>query len=58
MRFKKAGELITPADLQLALDRISYTLQPKDIVLIMTGADKHYEQPDYFSAHACSDSED
>ncbi len=52
LRHKQAGELITPQDLQQALQRIPYTLQPGDIVLLMTGADKHFEQSDYFSAHA------
>jgi kynurenine formamidase len=52
LRFKKSGELITPTDLQAALDRIGYTLRPSDIVLLMTGADKHFYQQDYFSAHA------
>lgn len=52
LRHKKSGELITPQDLQAALGRIRYHLKPGDIVLLMTGADKHFEQPDYFSAHA------
>jgi kynurenine formamidase len=52
LREKKAGELISPLDLQAALGRIHYQLKAGDIVLLMTGADKHYEQPDYFSAHA------
>jgi len=52
VRHKKSGDMITPQDLQEALDRIHYQLRPDDIVLIMTGADKHFEQADYFSAHA------
>jgi len=52
LRFKKPGELILKEDLELALERIHYALKPRDIVLVMTGADKHYTQPDYFSAHA------
>lgn len=52
LRHKKSGELITPEDLQTALERIRYRLNAGDIVLLMTGADKHFEQPDYFSAHA------
>jgi len=52
LRFKKAGELITSADLALALERIGYALQPRDIVLLMTGADKHFTKKDYFTAHA------
>jgi kynurenine formamidase len=38
--------------LRAALKRIQYRLKAGDIVLLMTGADKHYELPDYFSAHA------
>jgi kynurenine formamidase len=52
LRHKTAGELILPQDLAAALSRIDYTLEPGDIVLLMTGADKHIHQPDYFSAHA------
>jgi len=52
LRHKTAGELISPPDLAAALARIDYTLEPGDIVLLMTGADKHIHQPDYFSAHA------
>ena len=51
LRHKKAGETITPQDLEAALERIQYTLEPGDIVLLMTGADKHFDQKDYFSAH-------
>src|SRR5438876_8019704 len=40
MRHKAPGEFITVADLQDALQRIEYTLQSFDIVLIQTGADK------------------
>jgi kynurenine formamidase len=51
VRHKKPGETITPEDLEWALGEIHYTLQPRDIVLLMTGADKHFAQKDYFSAH-------
>lgn len=51
LRHKKPGETICPEDLQFALRCISYTLEPSDIVLLMTGADKHFAQQDYFSAH-------
>lgn len=46
---KKAGEYITVADLQEALSKINYLLQPFDIVLIATGADKLWGTPHYFS---------
>jgi len=52
LRHKQPGEEITPLDLEKALKQIHHTLQPKDIVLLMTGADKHCDQPDYFSAYA------
>ena len=51
LRHKEPGGTITPADLQASLDRIHYPLRSGDIVLLMTGADKHYCQNDYFSAH-------
>jgi len=51
LRHKLPGETITPEDLSDALEAISYQLNPKDIVLLMTGADKHVRQSDYFSAH-------
>jgi kynurenine formamidase len=51
LRHKKSGETITVSDLQSALQRIDYEIAPRDIVLIMTGADKHLRESDYFSAH-------
>jgi kynurenine formamidase len=51
LRHKQAGETILPADLAEALHHIHYQLKPRDIVLLMTGADKHRDQKDYFSAH-------
>lgn len=47
MRHKKAGELITVEDLKKALKKIDYTIKPRDIVLIMTGADKHWGTREY-----------
>jgi kynurenine formamidase len=52
LRHKKPGDFIMPSDVEYALERMNYTLQPGDIVLLMTGADKHFYQEDYFSAHA------
>ena len=46
---KKAS--ITVVDLQDALKRIEYELQPMDIVLIRTDADKLWPRPEYFSDH-------
>jgi len=51
LRHKRPGETIQPSDLSEALLRIPYTLKPRDIVLLMTGADKHKDKNDYFSAH-------
>ena len=52
LRHKRHGEAISVADLQAALARIDYTLQPFDIVLVQTGNDRllgrkayFYEQP-------------
>jgi len=49
-RHKRPGEGITPEDLQGALKRIKYELKPLDIVLIMTGADKLWGKPEYFTS--------
>jgi kynurenine formamidase len=49
VRHKPAGEEITVADLQAALERIGYQLRPLDIVLLHTGADKRLHTPDYFA---------
>lgn len=42
---------ITVSDLQEALARAQYDLQPMDIVLIRTDSDKLWPGPEYFSAH-------
>jgi kynurenine formamidase len=42
---KKPGEDILEADIQQAVEAIHYTLRPKDIVLIRTGASAYYGQP-------------
>jgi kynurenine formamidase len=52
LRHKGAGTLITSSDLKESLRRIGYSLKRCDIVLLMTGADKHLDQEDYFAAHA------
>jgi kynurenine formamidase len=49
VRHKAAGDFITVADLQAALERITYQLRPLDIVLLRTGADKRLGSPDYFA---------
>lgn len=44
---RQDGTLLTPADLENALAAIGYTLKPFDIVLVHTGADKHWGSPRY-----------
>jgi kynurenine formamidase len=48
VRHKAAGDFITVDDLRAALDRIGYRLQPLDIVLLQTGADRRLNSPAYF----------
>jgi kynurenine formamidase len=49
VRNKAPGDEITIADLGQELDRIGYRLQPLDIVLLHTGADKRIGTADYFA---------
>jgi kynurenine formamidase len=46
-RRKKDGALITVKDLEKALKKIRYRIKPRDIVLIMTGADRYWGKPEY-----------
>ena len=48
-RQKEAGAFITVDDLQTALRAIDYHLQPLDIVLLHTGADKRLGSAEYFA---------
>jgi kynurenine formamidase len=47
MRQKADGDAMTRADAQAELARIGYTLKSADIVLVRTGRDAFYGQPDY-----------
>jgi len=47
MRHKKPGEVIGVADFQEVLRRIDYRTKVGDIVLVMTGTDKHWDTPQY-----------
>jgi kynurenine formamidase len=47
MTRKADGDGVNPEDVQRELKRIAYTLKPLDIVLIRTGRDVFYGQPDY-----------
>jgi kynurenine formamidase len=47
MTAKADGERIEAEELEAALAGIGHTLHPLDIVLIRSGRDAHYGQPDY-----------
>ena len=47
MTRKEEGDAVTVDDIKKELERIGYELKPMDIVLINTGRDKFYGQPDY-----------
>ncbi len=52
MRHKKPGEIISTQDVKDALEAISYTLKPRDIVLIWTGAGAYNNEPRYQHDHS------
>src|SRR5262245_36554277 len=47
MTTRAEGDPMTAADAQAELVRVGYSLKPLDIVLVQTGRDAHYGQPDY-----------
>jgi len=47
MSYKADGDGVTTDDVEKELRRIDYTLKPLDIVMIRTGRDAFYGQPDY-----------
>ncbi len=47
MRHKADGDAMTAEEARAELGRIGHTLRPRDIVLVRTGRDAFYEQPDY-----------
>ncbi|SMO94310.1 cyclase family protein [Melghirimyces algeriensis] len=47
MRHKAIGDKISDVDVQKELDRIQYTIQPYDIILVHTGSSKYFGTPDY-----------
>ena len=47
-RHKQDGDAVTGEEVQSELQRIGHTLQERDIVLIHTGRDAFYGQPDYW----------
>jgi kynurenine formamidase len=50
MRHKPRGSGVTAQDLRSALTGIGYTLKPRDIVMIQTGADRYWGKAEYFEA--------
>jgi kynurenine formamidase len=48
VRHVEPGSEITVDHLREILDRIEYSLKPRDIVLLQTGADKRIDSKDYF----------
>jgi len=50
-RDKPAGAVLTVADLEQALAEISHSLRPADIVLLWTGADAYWRQPEYLERY-------
>jgi kynurenine formamidase len=48
MRHRQPGEVISIADLQERLESISYSLRPRDIVMLHTGASKRWGSVEYF----------
>jgi kynurenine formamidase len=47
MTHKADGDKVEAGDVEAALEAIGYTLKPLDIVLLKTGRDAFYGQPDY-----------
>ena len=47
MTHKNEGDPVTVDDIKKELEKINYTIKPMDIVLVNTGRDKFYGQPDY-----------
>ncbi len=47
MTHKEEGDPVTVDDIQNELERINYVIKPMDIVLVNTGRDRFYGQPDY-----------
>ena len=47
MTHKADGEKVDAADVEAALANLGYQIQPRDIMLIRTGRDAFFGQPDY-----------
>ena len=55
MRHKEPRSGITVDDIKKALTDMEYTIKPKDIVLIMTGYDKHIYSEKYLKRSTGND---
>jgi kynurenine formamidase len=49
MTAKEDGDAVEPEEVEAELARIGYELKQRDIVLVRTGRDEFYEQPDYIA---------
>ena len=45
---RERGQAIRPEEIEAELERIGYRLKPLDIVLVRTGMDAFYDDPNYF----------
>jgi kynurenine formamidase len=52
MRHKADGDRIGVGDIEAELSRTGYAVKPNDIVLVMTGVDKHWGSPEYINKGA------
>lgn len=52
VRHKADGDAVTAEEMEVALADVGHRLRPLDIVLVQTGCDRHYGEPDYM-AHGC-----
>ena len=46
---KEDGDVITVAEIEAELERIGHRLEPREIVLVRTGRDAYYREPDYIA---------
>lgn len=51
LRHRGRGEGITRADVEAELERVGHRVKPYDIVLVWTGASRHFETPGYDQMH-------
>jgi kynurenine formamidase len=51
LRDKPAGAKLAPADLEQALTAIDHRLSPGEIVLLWTGADAYFREPEYLERY-------